>query len=97
MSDTSNTSATKATRVQNICNTSATRTTRVQHDCDRNGTIATRVKKIDFDNNTSENIFCFLKRLILFLSKEFIILDFANFHQKIKPWVRIMQSSQQGT
>ena len=56
MPDTSDTSATLATRVQHEqhkCDTSATQ---VQHECDTNDTSATRVKNIDFDNDTSKNI-----------------------------------------
>ena len=34
-----------------------TRATQVRHECDTNDTIATRVKSVDFDNDTSENIF----------------------------------------
>ena len=56
MPDTSDTSATLATRVrheQHKCDTSATQ---VRHECDTNDTSATRVKNIDFDNDTSKNI-----------------------------------------
>ena len=37
--------------------TSATRVTRVRHDWDTNNTSATRVKNLDFDNDTNKNIF----------------------------------------
>ena len=43
--------------------------TPVQYEWEMNCTIAKRVKKIGFDNNTSENIFSFLKRFILYLEK----------------------------
>ena len=45
--DTNNLSATRVLHERHECNTSATRTTRVRHER----------KKIDFDNDTSENIF----------------------------------------
>ena len=74
MPDTSDTSATVATRMQYECDTSetrairvpykchtsATRTTRVRHECYTNDTRATRVKSFDFDNDTSKNIFSHL-------------------------------------
>ena len=56
--------------------------------------IATRVKRIDFDNDTSENIFSFLKRFILFFLKEFMILNFVNFPQKDTPWMKTMKGYQ---
>ena len=52
MSDTSDTSATRATGIQhecNISNTSATQTTRVRHKCCTNDTSVKRVKIFDFD------------------------------------------------
>ena len=51
------------------CETSPTLTTRVQHEtrptrvrrkCDTNGMNATQVKNVDFDNDTSKNIFLHL-------------------------------------
>ena len=67
MPDTSNSSATKTTRVQHewdTSDTSATReptsaawTTRMRHECYTNNTSATRVKNFDFDNETSKSTF----------------------------------------
>ena len=64
--DTSDTNATRMTRVrheQQECDTSVTqsptRTTRVRHECYTNDTSATHVKNFDFDNNRSENIFSY--------------------------------------
>ena len=71
MSDTSNTSATQASRMRHECdtsetetrrvryeyNTNATRTIRVRRECYTNDTSVTRVKNFDFDNDTSKNIF----------------------------------------
>ena len=57
MSDTSDTSATLATRMQHEYDTSDTTTTRVRHESYTNDTSATRVKNFDFDNDTSKNIF----------------------------------------
>ena len=37
--------------------TSATQVRHEQHKCDTNDTSATRVKNLDFDNDTSKNIF----------------------------------------
>ena len=37
--------------------TSATRTTQVRHECNANDASATQMKNVDFDNDTSENIF----------------------------------------
>ena len=45
---TSNTSETRATRVQHKCNASATLMTRVRHGCYTNNTSATRMKNFDF-------------------------------------------------
>ena len=55
--DTSDTSATWATRMRHECNTSETWGTQVRHECYTNNTSPTRVKNFDFDNGTSENIF----------------------------------------
>ena len=71
MPDTSDTSATGATRMKHGCGTSDTSETRVRHErheCNTNATrvlhkrhecdaSATRVKHFDFDNDTSKNIF----------------------------------------
>ena len=56
--DTNNTSATRV-RHDTKCETTATRTARVRHDCYTNNTSATRVRNVDFDNDTSENIFSY--------------------------------------
>ena len=70
MTDTSTTSATRATRMrhkfytskknQQKCDTSNTQTTRVRYECYTNDTRATQVKNFDFDNDTSKNIFLHL-------------------------------------
>ena len=57
MSDTSDTSATLATRMQHEYDTSDTTTTRVRHESYTNDTSATRVKNFDFDNDMGKNIF----------------------------------------
>ena len=57
MSDTSDTSATLATRMQHEYDTSDTTTTRVRHESYTNDTNATRVKNFDFDNDMGKNIF----------------------------------------
>ena len=63
MPDTSDTSATQATRMQHECETSDTIATRVRHErqlrhkCYTNNTSATRVKNFDFDSDTGKNIF----------------------------------------
>ena len=71
MPDTSDTSATRATRMQHECDTNNASVTRVrydQHECDtsvtrvrhewyKNDTSTARVKNFDFDNDTSKNIF----------------------------------------
>ena len=79
---------TKVTPVQQECNTnnmSVVWLRHEQHDCGKS-------EKNDFNNNTSEIIFYFIFGLFSFF-KEFIILDFANFHQKIRhewePWKAI--------
>ena len=54
MPDTSDTSATLATRVRHECDTSATRVQYKRHEWD---TSATPVKIFDFDNGTSKKIF----------------------------------------
>ena len=87
--DTSNTGMTRvrhkqhsATRVRQECDTNKTNMARLRHkrhDCDMSGTFW-------FWNDTSENIFSFLKRLIFFFLKEFIILDFVNFPKKLHGW-----------
>ena len=58
--NTSDTSATLATRVQHErykCDTSAARTTQVLHECYTNDTNVIRVKMFNVDNDTSKNIF----------------------------------------
>ena len=64
MQDTSDTNATRATRMQHEYDTSDTSATRVWHECDTSATqvlhertSATRVKNVDFDNDTGKNIF----------------------------------------
>ena len=57
MPDTSDTSATQATRMQHHCSTSNTSTTRVRHECYTNDKSATRAENFDFNNDTSKNIF----------------------------------------
>ena len=57
MPDTSDTSATLATRMQHECDTSATRTIPVRHECYTDDASATRVKNFDVDNSTGKNIF----------------------------------------
>ena len=56
MPDTSDTSATRATRNQHECDTNNTSATQVRNACYTNDTIATRVKNFDFDNATSKSI-----------------------------------------
>ena len=93
MPDTSDTSATLATRVQHEqhkCDTSATQ---VQHECDTNDTSATRVKNIDFDNDTSKNIISHpyiyymaserLQGEEQFHSKNYL-LEMSRFHAKMR-------------
>ena len=55
--DTSDTSATRATRMQHECDSSNTSMTLVRHECYKNDTSTTRVKNFDFANDTSKNIF----------------------------------------
>ena len=63
MPDTSDTSASRETRMQHECNTSdtsVTSATRVQYECYTNDTSATRttrVKNFDFENDTGKNMF----------------------------------------
>ena len=40
-----------------MSDTSESRATRMQHECDTSDTSATWVKNFDFDNDTSKNIF----------------------------------------
>ena len=93
MPDTSDTSATLATRVQHErhkCDTSATQ---VRHECDTNDTSATRVKNIDFDNDTSKNIISHpyiyymaserLQGEEQFHSKNYL-LEMSRFHAKMR-------------
>ena len=55
--DTSNKSEAQVIRMQHKRDTSATLTERVRHEWYTNDTSATRVKNLDFDNDTSKNIF----------------------------------------
>ena len=93
MPDTSDTSATLATRVRHErhkCDTSATQ---VRHECDTNDTSATRVKNIDFDNDTSKNIISHpyiyymaserLQGEEQFHSKKYL-LEMSRFHAKMR-------------
>ena len=59
MPDTSNTSATRATQMQQECDNSNMSATQVRRECYTKDTSATgvRVKNFDFDNDTSKNIF----------------------------------------
>ena len=54
MPDTSDTSATRVTRMQHECDTNDTSETQAQHEC---GTSAIWVKNFDFENDTGKNIF----------------------------------------
>ena len=45
------------TQMQHKCDKNATRMARVRHECYTNETGAIRAKKVDFDNDTSKNIF----------------------------------------
>ena len=63
MPDKSDTSATRATRMQHKQregDKSDMSAIRVRHECYTNDTSVTQVKKLDFDNDTSENIFSHL-------------------------------------
>ena len=51
------TNATQVKHEQHESNTSDTRAIRVQHECDTSNKNATQVKNFGFDNNTSKNIF----------------------------------------
>ena len=83
----------QATRVQHKCNRDATRTTRAQHECYTSNANKKQVKNVDFDNDTSKNIFSRTyiyymasKRLLgeeQFLSKD-CILEMSSFHHKIR-------------
>ena len=77
--NTSDTSETRAMRVQHKCNTSATRATRVWHECYTNDTSATRVKNFDFDSDTSKNMF--LHPYIYYMARERLRGE-ENFHSK---------------
>ena len=96
MEDTSDTSATLTTQMQQECNTSntsATRTTRVRHEYYTNDTSATQVKNFDFDNDMGKNIF--LHSYIYYMASERLqgeeqfhtknyLLEMSFFHVKIR-------------
>ena len=95
MPDTSDTSATRVTRMQYECETgdaSATRTTWVRHECYTKDTNATWVKNLDFDNDTGKNIFSHpyiyyiererLQRKEQFHAKNYL-LKMSHFHVKM--------------
>ena len=96
MLHTSDTSATRATRMQHECDTSdtsATRVTRVRHECYTNDTSAIRVKNVDFDNHTRKNIFSHpyiyytaserLQGEEQFYTKNYL-LEMSRFHAKMR-------------
>ena len=95
MPDTSYTSVTRATRMQNECdtsNTNKTRATRVRCKCYTNDTSAARVKEFDFDNDMDKNIFSHshiyymaserLQGEEQFHTKHFL-LEMSRFHSKM--------------
>ena len=96
MPDTSNTSVTRATRMQNECdtsNTSETRATRVRRKCYTNDTSVARVKEFDFDNDMGKNIF--LHSYIYYMASERLqgeeqfhtknyFLEMSRFHAKMR-------------
>ena len=93
MPDTSDTSATLATRMRHECDTSPTRTTRVWHESCKNDTSATRVKNFDFDSDTSKNMF--LHHNIYYIAREKLqgeeqfhsmnyLLEMPCFHAKMR-------------
>ena len=83
----------QATRVQHKCNRDATRTTRAQHECYTSNANGKQVKNVDFDNDTSKNIFSQTyiyymasKRLLgeeQFHSKD-CLLEMSSFHPKMR-------------
>ena len=75
--------ATRARYKHDTSNTSAAPAQDKRHKFHVNSKSLTRVQSFDFDNDTSEKIFSFLKRFIFFFLKEFIIREFVNFPQKI--------------
>ena len=96
MPDTSNTSVTRATRMQNeydTSNTSETRATRVRRKCYTNDTSVARVKEFDFDNDMGKNIF--LHSYIYYMASERLqgeeqfhtknyFLEMSRFHAKMR-------------
>ena len=99
MPDTSDTSASRETRMQHECNTSdtsVTSATRVQYECYTNDTSATRttrVKNFDFENDTGKNMFSHpyiyymaserLKGEEQFHTKNYL-LEMSRFHAKMR-------------
>ena len=91
--DTSDTSTTRATRMQHECDTSNASMTRVRHGCYKNDTSTTRVKNFDFANDTSKNIFSHpyiyymaserLQGEEQFHSKNYL-LEMSRFHAKMR-------------
>ena len=95
MPDTSYTSVTRVTRMQNKCdtsNTNKTQATRVRCKCYTNDTSAARVKEFDFDNDMGKNIFSHshvyymaserLQGEEQFHTKHFL-LEMSRFHSKM--------------
>ena len=95
MPDTSYTSVTRVTRMQNECdtsNTNKTQATRVRCKCYTNDTSAARVKEFDFDNDMGKNIFSHshiyymaserLQGEEQFHTKHFL-LEMSRFHSKM--------------
>ena len=91
--DTSDTSTTRATRMQHECDTSNTSMTRVRHGCYKNDMSTTRVKNFDFANDTSKNIFS--HPYIYYMASERLqgeeqfhtknyLLEMSRFHAKMR-------------
>ena len=95
MPDTSYTSVTRVTRMQNKCdtsNTNKTQATRVRCKCYTNDTSAARLKEFDFDNDMGKNTFSHshvyymaserLQGEEQFHTKHFL-LEMSRFHSKM--------------